>query len=80
MTAGPRRPEVRPGDTVRVLTRAGQNPQRPAGQTGVVLPPGHLAEWDQDPAAEPASRVIAVRLADGSSVDATSWEVLTNDG
>lgn len=75
MSDRPRRPEVRPGDAVRVLARAGQNPQRPPGQTGVVLPPGHLTEWETDPAAEPATRVIAVQSADGTVVDATSWEV-----
>lgn len=74
MTAQPARPSVLPGEQVRILARPAQaRLNRPVGQVGTVLPPGHQSAWMDDPAAEPASRVIAVQT-DSGVMDATSWE------
>lgn len=68
-------PEVAAGDRVRVLSRPGRGE---VGQVGIligeVLAPGY--DLSRLPTAEPAMRVIGVRLDSGQIVDATGWEKL----
>jgi len=71
MTHPKGKPQALPGQLVVVNRRAGGRPI-PEGGFGRVLPPGHMAEWDDDPAAQ----VIAVQNLSGQVYDATEWEVL----
>jgi hypothetical protein len=75
MTQHPIGPDVAAGSGVLVLARAGNKPLPPEPY-GQVLPPGYSYALAMTKA-EPAMRVIAVRLIpSGQIVDATAWELV----